>query len=156
DEVTTLARAFNKMAGDLKQMYAGIEAQVRDRTSELEQQSRRLELIRDVAEAANEAKAPADAIRIALDRVCAHMSWPVGHAWLIDGGGELESSKLWHLQGRGAFAQFREVSERSRFGRGIGLPGRVLEKGEPIWVSDVLKEPNFPRAQLATDIGVRA
>src|SRR5207245_149360 len=37
-----------------------------------------------------------------------------------------------------------------------GLPGRVLHGGEPIWVSDVLADPNFPRAQIAQDIGVRA
>ena len=39
------------------------------------------------------------AIKIALDEVCRHTGWPVGHAYLIDSGvdGELRPSGLWHL-----------------------------------------------------------
>ncbi len=157
DEVAMLARSFNTMAGELRQLYSGIEAQVRARTSELEQRTRQLELIRAVAEAANQASTPADALRIALDRVCAHMSWPVGHAWLLAPSGELLSARIWHLaEPAERFRSFRAASEGARFARGVGLPGRVLASGEPLWVSDVLSEPNFPRAQVADDIGVRA
>jgi signal transduction histidine kinase len=45
---------------------------------------------------------------------------------------------------------------RSRFAPGEGLPGRVLAKGGPIWIADVRKDPNFPRAQAGEDIGVIA
>ena len=34
------------------------------------------------------------------------------------------------------------------------MPGRVLESGEPAWIVDVTKDPNFPRAKLSKDIGV--
>ena len=37
----------------------------------------------------------------------------------------------------------------------VGLPGRVLASGEPAWIFDVTKDPNFLRAKLATEIGVR-
>ena len=36
------------------------------------------------------------------------------------------------------------------------MPGRVLVGGEPAWIVDVTKDPNFPRAKLAEDIGVRS
>jgi PAS domain S-box-containing protein len=160
DEVATLARSFNKMASDLKQLYAGIEAQVQERTRALEQQTRQLELMAAVSEAANEASTPADALRIALDRVCAHMRWPVGHAWLLsaqDGAPILRSSGIWHLDEPAArFEKFRAATESARFGSGVGLPGRVLQEGGAIWVSDVLQDINFPRAKVADDIGVRA
>ena len=42
------------------------------------------------------------------------------------------------------------------YSNGVGLPGRVLETGEPAWIVDVTKDANFPRAQLARDIKVRA
>ncbi len=48
------------------------------------------------------------------------------------------------------------MTEATRFASGVGLPGRVLASGEPAWIFDVTKDPNFPRAQLATEIGVRA
>ena len=42
------------------------------------------------------------------------------------------------------------------FPRGVGLPGRVLESGDPAWIIDVNDDANFPRAQQAPSIGVKA
>jgi signal transduction histidine kinase/CheY-like chemotaxis protein len=50
---------------------------------------------------------------------------------------------------------FRRVTEATHFVPGAGLPGRVLESGEPAWISDVTKDQNFPRAKMATDLGVK-
>ena len=47
------------------------------------------------------------------------------------------------------------MSEATRFGPGDGLPGRVLSSGKPAWITDVTKDRNFPRAQMATDLGVK-
>jgi signal transduction histidine kinase len=96
-------------------------------------------------------------MQIALDQVCAHTGWPVGHAYMFDeSAGDLAPSGIWHLDDAEEFETFRRVTEATRFASGVGLPGRVLASGEPAWIFDVTKDPNFPRAKLATEIGVRA
>ncbi|MGH6918177.1 MAG: ATP-binding protein, partial [Geminicoccaceae bacterium] len=107
-----------------------------------------------ITAAANEAASVESAIQIALDQVCAQTRWPVGHAYML-AGEELVTSKVWHLEDSGRFETFRRVSEATCFRSGAGLPGRVLSSGKPAWVTDVTKDRNFPRAQMATELGVR-
>ena len=110
-----------------------------------------------ITRAANEAASVEDAMQIALDRVCAHTGWPVGHVYLFDdAAGDLASAQIWHLDDPKQFETFRRVSEATRFASGVGLPGRVLASGEPAWIVDVTKDRNFPRAMQAKSIGVKA
>ena len=152
DEVSVLARSFNRMAADLKRIYQGIEDMVQART-------RQLALLQSVSAGANEASSAEEAIQLALGRVCAHTGWPVGHAYLLaaDGSGALTPTTLWHFGGPPErFKNFRAVTEATRFERGVGLPGRVLDSGKPAWITDVASDPNFPRARMADDIGIHA
>jgi signal transduction histidine kinase/DNA-binding response OmpR family regulator/HPt (histidine-containing phosphotransfer) domain-containing protein len=115
-------------------------------------------LLQVVAAAANEAATVEAALQIGIDQVCAYTGWPIGDAFVLadDGSGELVPTRIWHLDDSGRFATFRKVTEAARFPPGIGLPGRVLVSGKPAWVMDVARDPNFPRARAATDIGVKA
>ena len=117
-----------------------------------------MRLTQVITRAANEAESVNQTLQIALDQVCAHTGWPVGHAYLPadDGTGELEPTKIWHLDDAEQFETFRRVTEATRFAPGVGLPGRVLASGQPAWIMDVTKDPNFPRAKLPTEIGVKA
>ena len=63
---------------------------------------------------------------------------------------------IWHFDDPERFTTFREVAENTTFKFGVGLPGRVKESGKPAWIVDVTKDPDFPRAKLAMDIGVKA
>ena len=111
----------------------------------------RIQLLKKIAVAANEASVVEDAMQVCLDEVCALTGWPVGHLYLLaaDGTGELVTTKRWHLDKPGKYKTFQQVTEKTRFAPGIGLPGRVLQSGEPAWISDVTKDPNYPRAKLA-------
>jgi PAS domain S-box-containing protein len=118
----------------------------------------RIQLLKKIAVAANEASVVEDAMQVCLDEVCALTGWPVGHLYVLaaDGTGELVTAKRWHLDNPRKFKTFQQVTEKTRFASGIGLPGRVLQSGKPAWISDVTKDPNYPRAKLAEDIGVKA
>ncbi len=97
-----------------------------------------LHLNQVITRAANEAASVEAAMQIALDQVCAHTGWPVGHAYLLDeAAGELAPSGIWHLDDAEAFETFRSVTEATRFAAGAGLPGRVLASGHPAWIFDV-------------------
>jgi signal transduction histidine kinase len=124
----------------------------------LREQTEHIRLLQRIAVAANEASIVEEAMQVCLDEVCALTEWPVGHAYMLadDGTDELVSAKLWHLDHPKQFETFRRVTEDTRFKPGIGLPGRVLLSGKSAWIVDVNKDPSFPRARVAEDIGVKA
>ena len=124
----------------------------------LREESAFVQLLQVVAVAANEASTIEEALQTGLDRICAHTGWPVGHVYLPagDSSGELAPTTLWYLDNAERFEAFQKVTEATRFAPGVGLPGRVLASGKPAWIIDVTKDPNFPRAKLASDIGIKA
>jgi signal transduction histidine kinase len=113
-----------------------------------------LELLEMVAAASNEATAIEPALGAAIVHVCAHMRWPVGHAYLADPrSGALMPTGVWYLEDEARFAVFREATEQ----RGApGLPVGVVAAGEPAWVPDVATEPGFSRAEQAAAVGLRS
>ena len=124
----------------------------------LKQKTALVQMLHRLAISANDAEDPDEAMQICLDVVCEYTGWPIGHAYLAsaDDSDRLASSDIWHLDHPERFATFRDVTEKAEFAAGVGLPGRVLVGGEPAWIVDVTKDPNFPRAKLAEDIGVRS
>src|SRR6202050_510396 len=125
---------------------------------ELYDRDREVNLLRAIAVASNESRSNAEVLQTALDQICSHTGWPVGHALLLEKGrtDKLVTTGLWHLDDPVLFETFRTVSEVSSFANEVGLPGRVLSSGKPAWIVDVQEDGNFPRLKLAADIGVRA
>ncbi|MDP6735049.1 MAG: PAS domain S-box protein [Nitrospinaceae bacterium] len=114
-------------------------------------------LLTDVAVASNEATAMENAAKVCLDRVCKLMGWPVGHLYVVNENSDgLAPSGIWHLDDPGRFSVFKRVTDATSFSAGEGLPGRVLSSGQPVWIVDVNKDPNFPRARRADNLGVKA
>lgn len=106
---------------------------------------------------ARSAKTPEESFQQGLKLICRYYSWPVGHVYVPnEAGDELTSTKIWYIEESEKFNVFKRVTEATDFKIGVGLPGRVLESGAPAWIVDVTKDPNFPRAEQAADIGVKA
>ncbi len=112
-------------------------------------------LLQWVALAAADASSVGGVLQAAVDEVCQRMAWPLGHALLRGPDGLLASAGIWHADMPERFAAFRRVTEATRFAPGVGLPGRVLATGQPVWIPDVTRDANFPRATVA-ELGVRA
>ena len=114
-------------------------------------------MLKAVATAASTLVRPEEALQVAIDQVCGLTGWPVGHVYVpaADGTPDLTPTTLWFLDDPARFEVFRSVTERTRFAPGRGLPGRVLASGQPAWIVDVTRDANFPRARVATNLGVR-
>lgn len=89
-----------------------------------------------------------EALLATLDGICGLADWPVGHAFLVsDDGSELVSG-AWSSGAGDAAPQLVDRTESMRFKPGIGLPGRVLQSGKPLWLSSVREDQNFLRRDL--------
>ena len=90
-----------------------------------------------------------DAAPKILEAICEALGWEYGALWRIDQEADLlRCVDTW----RASIADFPEFNRASRemtFSRGVGLPGRVWETGQPSWIHDVVLDPNFPRATIA-------
>jgi PAS domain S-box-containing protein len=92
--------------------------------------------------------------RRVMQAICENLGWEIGALWRVDdASGELCPLDIWINAGIDPGAN--EIIARSEtLKRGVGLPGRVWETAEPLWVTAF--NDDFPRAPLLTDIGMRS
>ncbi len=89
-----------------------------------------------------------------LEAICTSLGWVLGAFWHVDSQAEcLRCGETWH-QGSTGLMEFEALTRRSLFQRGVGLPGRIWESGQPAWIQDVVLDPNFPRAPIAAKAGL--
>ncbi len=155
------AEGFAEVQG----LSRSLERRVAERTTELAETNRQLTerseavaLLKTIAVATNEASSVEAALQIALDEVCRHTGWPVGHVFRMsdDVPGATVPSEIWHLDDPERFAVFRRITESMPFAVGAGLPGRVAATRTPAWIPELAADPNFPRSHVGEPIGVRA
>src|SRR5215213_2078593 len=117
-----------------------------------------IRLFQEVAVAANQAISLDQALQTAVDAICMHIGWPVGHVYLPDPEmpGALMPTGIWHLEDEQRFATFRKITEVVRLAPGVGLPGQVVATRKPAWISDMILDVSTARTRLIQDIGVRA
>ncbi len=122
----------------------------------LTNQTQAIRLLQEIAIAANEAHELEEALAVALREICRYSGWPVGHVYLPSAEiiGQLVPTGIWHLDDPERFEEFRRITEDTTMVEGVGLPGRVLETGRPVWISDVRADPGFRRA--SANMAIRA
>jgi PAS domain S-box-containing protein len=91
-----------------------------------------------------------------LETVCESLGWQLGVLWAVDHQDEvLRCVDVWHSPVLDA-SDFECACVTTSFGKGVGLPGRIWESGRPVWIRNLKKDQNFPRAPLAERSGLRA
>jgi PAS domain S-box-containing protein len=127
-------------------------------------------LLKEVAVFANESLSVEEALQFVIERVCTYTGWPVGHVYRpATSSSEAPYSQnmpgqvstliptgLWYLQDSEKFETFRRVTEKTLLAPGEGLIGRVYSNARPAWIKNVLDYPDFTRANLVSDLGVKS
>ena len=91
-----------------------------------------------------------------LRNICETLEWAVGTVWQLDKEeGVLRCVETWHMPTANV-KEFSAVTRSRTFDRGIGLPGRVWEDVDALWIEDVTRDTNFPRAPIASKEGVHS
>ena len=109
-----------------------------------------------VTQALNESLALAAAAPRILTGIRENLLWDVGAIWIVDpAAGVLRCLEVGH-DPRLAGSAFVAVTRERTFEPGIGLPGRVWQSGQPLWISDVTRDANFPRVPAAAAHGLHA
>ena len=104
----------------------------------------------------SESKDLHDALVVTLEKVCSATGWIYGEAWIPDPKSKCLVrdhafySKVENLE------KFSELSGKYTFSPGVCLVGRVWSMKKPLWVQDVTLDPNYPRAAIAKEAGLKA
>ncbi|MFN2455760.1 MAG: PAS domain S-box protein [Pyrinomonadaceae bacterium] len=89
-----------------------------------------------------------------LQAVGENLGWEVGALWSVDEQARvLRCVEFWHAPSIKA-QEFGAISQHHTLARGKGLPGRVWQKAEPDWITDVTVDDNFSRTKAAAEEGL--
>jgi len=90
-----------------------------------------------------------DAMPKILRTVCELSRWDLGALWLVNNDtGVLSCVEIW-CQPSVEVTEFPRMTMQTVLTRGQGLPGRVWENGESVWIPDLGQDTDFPRAPFA-------
>jgi diguanylate cyclase (GGDEF)-like protein/PAS domain S-box-containing protein len=138
------------------------EAKIAERTvlliASLDRQNRNVQLLQEVATAANEAQTLESVIRVALQRICEHGGWQVGHLYLVseESPENLLSTNIWHISNPMRYNALMRMTDAVVWKKGLGLVGKVFEEGRSSWVQDIRSDPRFIRTNVAVSLGIRS
>lgn len=118
---------------------------------------RHLDVLRRASDIANTAPDLPAAMQEILPLVCEHTGWAIGHALVATDKepASLVSNGTWYTTTDRPIDTLIEVTARTTFTAGVGLPGMVLKTGAPVAVADVHTVPWFVRVREVPDLPIR-
>jgi two-component system cell cycle sensor histidine kinase/response regulator CckA len=124
--------------------------------TEKKESERRLEAQHHVASILAERPPLQEGCLRILRAVCRNLDLDVGSIWRVDSqAGVLRHVELWHLPSVEVPA-FEAKTRTLTLERGEGIPGRVWDADQPLWLPMFEGDPNAPRATVALREGLRA
>lgn len=95
-----------------------------------------------------------EAVPKIIQAVGESLEWDLGVFWRLDKqSGTLRCLDYWKVASLVA-DEFIAQMQTQTFKPGMGLPGRIWESGQPVWIKDVTLDPAFVRVELAAKTGL--
>lgn len=141
--------AVTPIGEDKDRLYVGF---IRDTTEryeaerELKRRATEAELVAHVSTLAGEAPTFEDALAQTLEAILELTGWQVAHAFdRPNANPVLASSGVWVERQEGQAAELRRLTQETVFVIGKGMPGLILQTGEPVWIEDIDGDPRSAR-----------
>lgn len=97
-----------------------------------------------------------EAVPAILQALCESLGWQLGAIWRVEPStGQIRCIESWHAPHLD-MQEFETSIFQQTFAPGVGLPGQVWATGKPMWVTDLSSATQFPRAEVAARVGLRA
>lgn len=115
-----------------------------------------LELVQEIAVDSNSPAPAHEVMKRALGAMAQATNAAVGHVYWRDRERDaMVPSPIW-FPARGTHVALRRATREATFARGRGLPGRILELGEPVAVPRIADDPDFRRRAVCLAGGLQA
>ncbi|MDB5802724.1 MAG: hypothetical protein JWN73_46 [Betaproteobacteria bacterium] len=123
-------------------------------------EKKRIEKLRELEHAVTRCLAYAEGVSVgltsAIRTVCEMAGWECGRYFLVDeSSGFLQVRENWGVEDP-IIDRFLAVSRNLQLAPGIGLPGRVLQSGEPMWSTGTSSSGDEARESLMPEFGIRS
>ena len=94
--------------------------------------------------------------KLILETACINLDWEVGVFWTIDrDNAVMRSVEICHANSR-EMSEFDQQTKELVLEKGVGLPGRIWETRQSVWIENVVEDANFARAAVAAKVGLHA
>ena len=105
--------------------------------SQRKQSERRLSTEHAVTLVLAESETPEAAWPRILEVIGEGLDWEAGTLWMVNKQTQMmECLQTWHIPAK----QFTACAERPELARGMGLPGRVWQNEQSVWIADMVEE----------------
>ena len=111
----------------------------------LDEQMILLKMLKEVGNAANEARTVEEALTAAVRLIAEHQHWIAGQAYSATEDGDGQAAVGWYADPARDTDQLRASTMYTRMQPGTGFASAVRETAKPVWVPDVLSDPRWGR-----------
>ncbi|QDT64255.1 methyl-accepting chemotaxis protein [Calycomorphotria hydatis] len=146
NEVNAVAGTETSRADEHKLTASSIEAMVQE-------SQENLSAVATVVEAIGRAQTTDEAIKLALETVRKVFHWEYGSFWKLD---SKEQALFFNLESGSVNSEFADVTARTSFRKGVGLSGSTWEQRDLVFVPELAKVADCPRAPVADRAGVKS